>query len=135
MLVSNPKVILLDEPTTGLDEKDLLGILELMEELIKFHDGTLIMVTHDMEVVSKYASRVLVIEGGQIVMDGDVIEIFKDNASKLEALKLKPTIISQVSNKLGDLGMPYIPDWKFFMKQFADTGASNLESTPPAEEV
>lgn len=136
MLVSNPKVILLDEPTTGLDEKDLLGILELMEELIKFHDGTLIMVTHDMEVVSEYASRVLVIEGGQIVMDGDVIEIFKDNASKLEALKLKPTIISQVSNKLGDLGMPYLPDWKFFMKQHPDVAASSLESNPnsPATE-
>ncbi|MEA4811333.1 MAG: energy-coupling factor transporter ATPase [Anaerolineaceae bacterium] len=130
MLVSNPKIILLDEPTTGLDERDLMGILELMEELIEFHNGTLIMVTHDMEVVSEYATRVLVVEGGQIVMDGDVLTLFKNNAEALKALKLKPTIISQVSTALAAQGMPYIPDWKFFMKQRIDGIVKELEPNP-----
>lgn len=120
MLVSNPKIILLDEPTTGLDERDLRGILDLMQELIDFHDGTLIMVTHDMEIVAKFATRILVIEKGKIVLDGDPIEVFKDNADKLENLKLKPTTISRISTMLADDGMPYLPDWSFFQKQLVD---------------
>jgi energy-coupling factor transport system ATP-binding protein len=120
MLVSNPKIILLDEPTTGLDERDLRGILELMQELVEFHDGTLIMVTHDMEVVAKYATRVIVVAEGEIVLNGDPDEIFKNNADKLEILKLKPTIISSITTNLMNEGMPYIPEWTFFQKQVID---------------
>lgn len=117
MLVSNPRIIMLDEPTTGLDEKDLRGILQLMQELIEFHDGTLIMVTHDMEVVAKYATRVVVVDDGQIVLNDDPDKIFKDNVDKLESLKLKPTIIASITTKLADYGMPYVPNWSFFEEQ------------------
>ena len=82
MLVSNPKIIMLDEPTTGLDEVDLQGILKLMQELIDLHDGTLIMVTHDMEVVAKYATRVIVIDDGQVVLNDNPDKIFKNNVDK-----------------------------------------------------
>ena len=118
MLVANPRIIMLDEPTTGLDERDLSGILQLMQELIEFHDGTLIMVTHDMEVVSKYATRVVVVDAGQIVLNDDPVTIFRDHADKLEDLKLKSTTISRMSIKLSEAGMPYIPNWAFFQKQF-----------------
>lgn len=117
MLVAKPRIIMLDEPTTGLDERDLNGILQLMQELVEFHDGTLIMVTHDMEVVSKYATRVIVVDAGEVVLNGDPISIFRDNVDKLEALKLKPTTISRMSSKLSDVGMPYIPNWAFFQQQ------------------
>lgn len=117
MLVSNPRIIMLDEPTTGLDEKDLRGILQLMQELIEYHDGTLIMVTHDMEVVAKYATRVVVVDDGQIVLNDDPDKIFKDNVDKLESLKLKPTIIASITTKLADYGMPYVPNWSFFEEQ------------------
>jgi energy-coupling factor transport system ATP-binding protein len=117
MLVSNPKIIMLDEPTTGLDERDLKGILSLMQELIDFHDGTLVMVTHDMEVVAKYDTRVVVVDGGQIVLNADPDVIFRDNLEKLEGLNLKPTIIASMSGKLADCGMPYIPNWSFFEDQ------------------
>ncbi len=117
MLVSNPKIIMLDEPTTGLDEKDLQGILKLMQELIDFYDGTLIMVTHDMEVVAKYATRVIVIDDGQIVLNDNPDEIFKNNVEKLESLKLKSTIIASMTTKLSEYGMPYIPCWDFFEEQ------------------
>ncbi len=120
MLVSNPKIIMLDEPTTGLDERDLRGILELMQELIDFHDGTLIMVTHDMEIVAKYATRILVVEKGRIVLDGDPIKVFKENAHQLEHLKLKPTTISRISTMLEQDGMPYLPDWSFFQNQLVN---------------
>lgn len=114
MIVSNPKIIMLDEPTTGLDEKDLQGILQLMQELVDYHDGTLIMVTHDMEVVAKYATRVIVVDDGQVVLNDNPYEVFKNNVDKLESLKLKPTIISSITTKLNQDGMPYIPYWSFF---------------------
>lgn len=124
MLVANPRIIMLDEPTTGLDERDLNGILQLMQELIEFHDGTIIMVTHDMEVVSKYATRVIVVDAGEVVLNGDPIAIFRDNVDKLEALKLKPTTISRLSSKLSDVGMPYLPNWAFFQNQCLKDGVS-----------
>ena len=114
MLVSNPKIIMLDEPTTGLDEIDLQGILTLMQELVDFHDGTIIMVTHDMEVVAKYATRVIVIDDGNMVLAGNPDVVFGEHWAELEALKLKPTIISSMTSKLVDLGMPYIPYWTYF---------------------
>jgi len=114
MIVSNPKIIMLDEPTTGLDEKDLQGILKLMQELVDFHDGTLIMVTHDMEVVAKYATRVIVVDDGLAVLNDNPYEVFKNNVDKLESLKLKPTIISSITTNLSQDGMPYIPYWSFF---------------------
>ncbi len=120
MLVSNPKIILLDEPTTGLDERDLCGILDLMQDLVAFHDGTVIMVTHDMEVVAKYATRIIVVESGEIIINGNPDEVFKNNADKLEKLKLKPTIISTITKNMMAEGMPYIPEWSFFQKQIID---------------
>lgn len=124
MLVSNPKIIMLDEPTTGLDEKDLQGILKLMQELIDFHDGTLIMVTHDMEVVAKYATRVIVVDDGQVVLNDNPDEIFRNNVEKLESLKLKPTIISSITTKLSEDGMPYVPCWNFFEEQIINSSKS-----------
>lgn len=124
MLVANPRIIMLDEPTTGLDEHDLNGILQLMQELIEFHNGTLIMVTHDMEVVSKYATRVIVVDAGEVVLNSDPVTIFRDNVDKLESLKLKPTTISRMSSKLSEVGMPYIPNWAFFQSQCLQDSAS-----------
>lgn len=118
MLVANPRIIMLDEPTTGLDERDLNGILTLMQELIEFYDGTTIMVTHDMEVVAKYATRIIVIDDGEIVLSGNPDEVFKNNFAALEQLKLKPTIISEMTTRLADVGMPYIPYWQFFENNF-----------------
>ncbi|MCI2059232.1 MAG: energy-coupling factor transporter ATPase [Oscillibacter sp.] len=117
MLVSNPKIIMLDEPTTGLDERDLHGILSLMEELIEFHDGTVIMVTHDMEVVARYATRIIVMGGGKLILDDTPDEIFKNHYDELSSLKLKPTIIASLSRRIHSDKMPYIPYWKFFESQ------------------
>lgn len=117
MLVSNPKIIMLDEPTTGLDERNLSGLLELMKEIVYEHGGTLIMVTHDMEVVAKYASRVVVVNKGEIILNGNPDEIFNHHYPELAGLKLKPTIISSMTSELGEYGMPYIPNWDFFEEQ------------------
>lgn len=121
MLVQNPKIIMLDEPTTGLDENNLSGLLKLMQEIVYEFGGTLIMVTHDMEVVAKYASRVIVISDGRIILNGSPDEIFNDHYDELSGLKLKPTIISSMSSELESSNMPYIPNWEFFEEQIINS--------------
>lgn len=125
MLVANPKIIMLDEPTTGLDEKNLSGLLKLMQDIIDNFGGTLIMVTHDMEVVAKYATRVIVINHGQVMLNGNPDDIFGNHYSELADLKLKPTIIASMSAELRESGMPYIPNWDFFQNQVIDRESNN----------
>lgn len=122
MLVSNPRVIMLDEPTTGLDDNNLKEILKLMKQIVYELGGTLIMVTHDMEVVAKYATRVVVMSHGQIILNGNPDEIFNEHYEELANLKLKPTIISSMSSELKKYGMPYIPNWDFFQEQIIKPG-------------
>lgn len=117
MLVANPKIIMLDEPTTGLDEKNLSGLLKLMQDIIDNFGGTLIMVTHDMEVVAKYATRVIVVNHGQVILSGNPDDIFGNHNSELAELKLKPTIIASMSVELKDCNMPFIPNWDLFQSQ------------------
>ncbi|WP_053435262.1 ABC transporter ATP-binding protein [Sporosarcina globispora] len=114
MLVSNPKIILLDEPTTGQDEQSLKALLTLMKKLIVEKDATIIMITHDMEVVAQYASRVVVIDDGKIVLDGHPSDVFFNSCQELHSLKLKPPIISQFSADLSEAGFPKVTNWNMF---------------------
>ncbi|MRX56863.1 ATP-binding cassette domain-containing protein [Bacillus idriensis] len=117
MLVSDPKIILLDEPTTGQDDQSLKALLTLMEKLVKEKGATVVMITHDMEVVAQYASRVLVIDAGKVVLDGCPKEVFFQNYQKLHSLKLKPPIISQFSAELLEYGFPQVLNWHMFNKE------------------
>ncbi len=77
ILASNPDVLILDEPTVGLDpiaRKELLDLLKSINEQGK----TVIIVTHDMNAVGMLAKRVLVLDNGNIVYDGLKEDVFKD---------------------------------------------------------
>jgi oligopeptide transport system ATP-binding protein len=75
-LACNPKVLIADEPTTALDVTIQAQILELMKELQKKIDTSIIFITHDLGVVANVADRVAVMYGGKIVEIGTVDEIF-----------------------------------------------------------
>ena len=72
----NPKLLIADEPTTALDVTIQAQILELMKELQKKMDTSIIFITHDLGVVANVADRVAVMYAGQIVETGTVDEIF-----------------------------------------------------------
>lgn len=81
VLAAKPSVVILDEPTAGLDP---LASVETMELFKKIHEsGTdLVLVTHDMNLVARYAERVIVVDDGKIAFDGDPVSLFqKDLAS------------------------------------------------------
>ena len=75
-LACNPKILIADEPTTALDVTIQAQILELMRDLQEKTGTAIILITHDLGVVSSVASRVAVMYGGKIVETGNVDEIF-----------------------------------------------------------
>lgn len=74
-----PDVLILDEPTVGLDPLATRQITELFQKLHVEHKKALIFITHDMEFVQEFAQRVVVFEKGTIVFDGPVFDLFIDN--------------------------------------------------------
>jgi peptide/nickel transport system ATP-binding protein len=76
-LANNPKLLIADEPTTALDVTTQAQILDLLERLRREHGSSIIMITHDMGVVSQIANRVLVMYAGRAVEQGTRTEVFR----------------------------------------------------------
>ena len=77
-IISRPKLLLADEPTTALDVTTQREILDLLKMLNKKHGMAILLISHDLHVVRKLCSRVLVMQRGKIVEDGPVEQIFKN---------------------------------------------------------
>lgn len=75
-LVSKPKLLIADEPTTSLDVTIQAQILELMRSIQKSTDTSIILITHDLSVVAGFCDRILVMYAGQIVEDAPVERLF-----------------------------------------------------------
>lgn len=100
ILAVEPEILILDEPTTGLDYKECCHIMDRIRRMNEEKQVTVIMVCHDMEVVLDYAKRALVMAGGRLAADGPVREIFRDTALMEKAAILPPQIIG-LSMRLG----------------------------------
>jgi len=87
VLAMRPKVLVLDEPTAGLDPHGRDEILEQVERLYKEGDISIVLVSHSMEDIAKLASRVIVFSRGEIKFDGRTREVFK-HSKELEELNL-----------------------------------------------
>lgn len=100
ILATKPDVIIMDEPTTGLDYNQVLSMMELIKDL---NDAghTIIMVTHTMWVVAEYAHRAVVLNNGEMILNGKIRDVFSQEEI-LEKAFLKPPQIIQLSNKLGN---------------------------------
>ncbi|MDE6408257.1 MAG: energy-coupling factor transporter ATPase [Anaeroplasmataceae bacterium] len=94
ILAYNPDILLLDEPTRGLDPKTADEIMDLFYEIHKTTHKTIILISHDMDLVYKYATRVVVLNSSKIVYDGDKVNLFsspiyeENHLSKPEVLKM-----------------------------------------------
>ena len=100
VLAVQPEVIILDEPTTGLDYLECAHIMDMISRMNREQQITVIMVCHDMEVVLDYARRALIISGGQLIADGPVEQVFRDEALLARSSILPPQIIG-LSLRLG----------------------------------
>ena len=92
ILASNPDILIFDEPTVGLDPLAKKELLSLLKDLNEQHKS-IIIITHDMDVVSAVAKRVIVMDSGNIVYDGSKEELFSNKEFIKEHSLDTPTII------------------------------------------
>ncbi|AHV95682.1 ABC transporter ATP-binding protein [Paenibacillus sabinae] len=77
-MACNPKLLIADEPTTALDVTIQAQILDLMKELKSAHGTAILLITHDLGVVAEMCDRVVVMYGGKVVEESDVITLFTE---------------------------------------------------------
>jgi energy-coupling factor transport system ATP-binding protein len=99
VLATRPEVLILDEPTTGLDYTEQIGMMRLLRELNEA-GSTIVIVTHTMWVVGAYAHRAVVMSGGRLVRDESVRDVFASE-DELTGLCLVPPQITRIGNRLG----------------------------------
>jgi energy-coupling factor transporter ATP-binding protein EcfA2 len=99
VLAAQPQVIILDEPTTGLDYHHQRNIMEMLKRLNQ-SGHTIIIITHSMWVAAEYASHTIVMKNGRILSEGPTRSVFGNEARLIEA-SLHPPSLTRLSNRLG----------------------------------
>ncbi|MBU3128543.1 energy-coupling factor transporter ATPase [Clostridium sp. FP2] len=99
VVAMEPKILILDEPTAGLDPKGRDDILSKIVELYKQNDMTIILVSHSMEDVAKVANRIIVMDSGKCILDGTPEKIFKE----IEILESVGLAVPQVTYLIREL--------------------------------
>lgn len=104
IMVMGTNIIVLDEPTTGQTWANLRTLLPVIEKL-NAQGKTIIMITHDMDLVSKYCERIVVVLGGRIAFDGHRDELFANDELLQQAHLTKPAVyeLSQELAKVTDV--------------------------------
>lgn len=105
VLAMNPDVLILDEPTAGLDPKGRDEILDQIKRLHEERNMTIILVSHSMEDVARYVDRILVMNQGEKVFDDTPKEVFQ-HYKELEAMGLAAPEITYVVQTLKSHGVP-----------------------------
>ena len=92
MLVLEPRLLILDEPTIGQDHERAQQLMGLMARLRERYGSTVLMITHDMRLVADWANRALVLDGGRIRFVGPLDELFAQGSLLQEAGLLPPPV-------------------------------------------
>jgi len=116
IVAMRPSILILDEPLTGQDYK---GRYELCNIAASLHlqGHTIIMITHDMELVAEYAERTVVMEGGRITLDEPTREVF-EYVDVLRSTYIDPPRIVSLAQSLKDIGLP---SWLLTVSEVAES--------------
>ena len=109
VLIKEPKIIILDEPTAGLDPKGRDEILDLLAAMHKERGITIILVSHSMEDVAKYVGRIIVMNQGQVMFDDVPKKVFR-HYKELEAIGLAAPQVTYLMHELKEEGFPVSTD-------------------------
>lgn len=104
VLAMQPEVLILDEPTAGLDPAGRTEILELLKKLHEENNITVILVSHSMDDVARYAGRILVMNRGELVLDGEPQKVFQYR-DELRKIGLDVPQSTNILYELRDRGM------------------------------
>lgn len=103
ILAMNPEILVLDEPTAGLDPKGRDDILDQIERLHKERGITVLLVSHSMEDVARYVERIIVMNKGQVMFDDTPREVFH-HYKELEAVGLAAPQVTYLMHELLEAG-------------------------------
>lgn len=109
ILAMEPRMLILDEPTAGLDPR---GRQDILEHIRRLHAGrglTVALVTHSMDAVAQLCQRLLVLHEGRLVADGPTRAVFAD-VSRLDSVGLGLPQVTQLARRLRERGLPVRPD-------------------------
>ena len=130
-LASNPKVLLSDEATSALDPQTTKSILQLLRDINKRLNLTIVMITHQMEVVKEICDRVAVIENGVIIEEGSMYKVFtepreettKEFVKTVNDIKIPPMVDT------ASMKQEYFPGARLLVNMtFLDSGAEKEKS-------
>ncbi len=106
ILSIDPEVIILDEPTASLDPLNRKSLLKLISKLHLHYNKTIVLVSHNMEVIAELAQRIIVMDKGKIVLDNTPKKIFQNYVEELESIGLSLPQITYIMHKLKKIGKP-----------------------------
>lgn len=104
VLSMDPEVLIADEPTGGLDHPASQRVMEVLMDLSR-QGRTLVIITHDMELAARYATRVVVLRQGRVLLDGTPREVFS-KPEVLATARLAPPQVTRLAQALADPGIP-----------------------------
>lgn len=109
VLAMKPKVLVLDEPTAGLDPRGRDELLALIDELHDKHNMTIILVSHSMDDMAEHVERLVVMHEGGILLDGPTREVFS-KGDALEQIGLEMPVVTRIMSDLNKAGLPVRAD-------------------------
>ena len=104
VMAMEPEVLILDEPTAGLDPRGRESILQLLRDYHEKRGSTVVLVSHSMEEIARNAQRIIVLSGGGVYMEGTPAEVFA-RAEELEAVGLDVPQSTKIAAALRRRGM------------------------------
>ena len=102
LLLRNPDVLLLDEPTTGLDPVSKRQVQDLVIELQKEHDATILFVTHDMDEAEKLCDSIAIMSEGRIIATGSISELLGLAAEEGKACSLESAFMAIAGHRVDE---------------------------------
>ncbi|MCR5452186.1 MAG: energy-coupling factor transporter ATPase [Lachnospiraceae bacterium] len=105
VLAMKPAILILDEPTAGLDPKGRDEILGMISDMHNTVGNTIVLVSHSMEDVAEYVDRIIVMDEGSVLYDGTPSEVFS-HYKKLEEIGLAAPEVTYLMHELADRGIP-----------------------------
>lgn len=99
IIVMNPKVLIFDEPTSQLDPLGTEEIFDILK-LLKSQNKTIILVEHKIDLIAEYADRVVVMDDGEIIFNGETHEVLSND--KIEQHNVSMPIVSKLAYKLNE---------------------------------
>ena len=109
VLAMRPKILILDEPTAGLDPKGRDSILGMISDMKKKLNMTIILVSHSMDDVARYVDRIMVMGGGKLLYDDEPVKVFR-HVQELENLGLAAPQITYIMKLLREKGLDVSTD-------------------------